>query len=245
MAGGGVIIAKNRDWLPDHLQELRLVKPADGYRYYGIYALGMGMKAGINEHGLVVVSASASSIPDGDREAMPYTRRLLARLLAESDSVDAALAKRDLFVGPQHLLLADRYKAAQVEIAPGGEVAVKTVVNGVLSHTNHYLEDSLVRFNSHIGASSNRRLGRIGQLLDSQPLFTLEDFITFSEDRVNGSDKSIWRTGRTPASTRTLASWIVVLLPHEAPQIYVKLANPGEQEQVYRLDAAAIFGKNH
>ena len=37
VVGGGTMIHKNRDWLPDHQQELRLVTPKSGYRYLSLY----------------------------------------------------------------------------------------------------------------------------------------------------------------------------------------------------------------
>jgi hypothetical protein len=66
---GGSLVAKNRDWRPDHRQEVKRVTPKQGFRYYGLFATGNeepGLKAGVNEKGLVVVSATA-----------PYWRREL------------------------------------------------------------------------------------------------------------------------------------------------------------------------
>lgn len=245
VAGGGTLIAKNRDWMPDHYQELRLVTPTDGFRYYGIFAVGNnapGLKAGINEQGLVVVSASASSIARSERLTMDHMKGLLAKLLADCDSVDAALAKQALFIGPQFLLLADRHKIAVVEIAPEAQVAITVQDNGMLYHTNHYVHPDLVWANKRIGNSSRSRLDRIGALLDSrlQPLRP-EDCISFSEDRAGGPDNGIWRSGSTEKAIRTLSAWIVALPQDSAPQLYVKLANPGEDQQVYRLEAGDIF----
>ncbi len=39
VAGGGVLVAKNRDMPPDHRQELRLVRPPEGFRYLGLIAV--------------------------------------------------------------------------------------------------------------------------------------------------------------------------------------------------------------
>jgi hypothetical protein len=67
--GGGSLVVKNRDWRPDHRQEIKRVTPKQGFRYFGLFATGNdepGLKAGVNEKGLVVVSATA-----------PYWRREL------------------------------------------------------------------------------------------------------------------------------------------------------------------------
>ena len=80
------------------------------------------------------------------------------------------------------------------------------------------------------------RLSRIGELLDGQSApFNQEDFIAFSRDRNDGPDDSLWRTGGKPDGTRTLASWIVSLPPEAPPELFFRLANPGEPEQTMRL----------
>ncbi len=63
-ASGGTIISKNRDWAPDHTQVLKLRRSTKGYSHFGLYAVGgtePGIKAGVNEKGLTVITASASS----------------------------------------------------------------------------------------------------------------------------------------------------------------------------------------
>lgn len=243
VAGGGTLIVKNRDWAPDHRQELRLVSPEKGYRFYGLFAVGSrapGVKAGINERGLVVVSASASSIPTQERLEMEHTKGLMTKLLSECDSVDTVLAKQSYFLGPEYLLVADQHKIAVIEIGPDGKTAIETKENGVLTHTNHYLDSNLTFANKRIGVSSRDRLARI-QELTAAGSFTMDDFVRMSEDRDSGPDNSIWRTGSAPGKERTLATWIVALLPGKAPELYVRLANPGETEQVYRLSGKSIF----
>ena len=67
VAGGSTMIHKNRDWSPDHQQELRLVTPKSGFRYLSLYATGnewVGTKAGVNTEGLVIVTASAPGYLD-------------------------------------------------------------------------------------------------------------------------------------------------------------------------------------
>ncbi|VEB42527.1 Acyl-coenzyme A:6-aminopenicillanic acid acyl-transferase [Chromobacterium violaceum] len=48
----GSLLAKNRDWKPDHAQSLRLLHPEHGYAYLGLYADNgsePGIKAGVNQ----------------------------------------------------------------------------------------------------------------------------------------------------------------------------------------------------
>jgi isopenicillin-N N-acyltransferase like protein len=242
--GGGVLVAKNRDWRPDHVQSLRTVSPRTGYRYFGLFADGNdepGLKAGINEKGLVVMSAT-SSIPHKVRAAMPRTRNLLSKLLTTSGSVEEAMRHAAWFVGPRYLLLADREKAASIEVGRNGQFGVAVTDRAVLVHTNHYvLPEGRHENPARIGASSLARYRRAEELLGRDQQFTLEDFIAVSSDRSGGPDRSLWRDGATPTSTRTLAAWIVYLPLAGEFQLYVQIANPGQPPTVSRLSFSEIF----
>lgn len=240
---GGTLLVKNRDWAPDHQQQLRLVNPASGYRYVGLFADGKapGLKAGINEQGLTVVSASVSSIPREERRKMPKRRAVMPQLLTTCSSVDEALARTDLFVGPLFLLLADKTKIAYIESGPNGQYAIRTETHGALAHTNHYLAANMLEANRRIGASSSARYQRINSLLNTQGTFTPDDFIGFSRDQADGPERSIWRTGGKPGGERTLATWMVRLPPTGEPLLYIRLANPGEEEVIRQYTLSAIF----
>ena len=243
--GGGTLIAKNRDWAPDHRQVLRTVTPKTGYRYFGLFAEGgdiPGVKAGINEKGLTVVSSTAGSLPRTQRDEPERTQGLLGRLLRECDSVDAALRQAALFIGPRNLMLADGKAIAVVEIGRQGEYAVRTTRSGTLAQTNHYRDAGLLKFNRRIGASSDRRLERIEALLRGRAgPWTREDFAALSDDREGGPDHALWRTGGAPQKTRTLSTWIVHSPPGGPARLYVRLANPNEPETLHDLTAEGLF----
>jgi len=243
--GGGTLIAKNRDWVPNHRQVLKAVTPRSGHRYFGIFAEGNdepGLKAGINEKGLVVISSTASSVPKLLRRETERTRGLLVKLLRECDGVDSALKDGKRFAGPRNIMLADEKKIALVEIGLLGEHAVTVKQGGVLTQTNHYLDEKLLKFNQKVGTSSSRRLARIQDLLGSRARpFSLDDFIAMSADRGGGPDNAIWRTGGTPVKERTLSSWIVYSPTDGPPELYVKIANPKEEERIQRLKFKDLF----
>jgi hypothetical protein len=242
--GGGTLIAKNRDWRPDHLRILKLVTPKAGYRYFGLFAEGNdepGLKAGINERGLVVVSAT-SSIPAKARRAMPTTKGILTRLLTASATVDEALRHGEWFLGPRYLLMADRTTVASIEIAPEGRYRVMATDRSVVYHTNHYVTPDLAGYNpKKVSPSSLERYRRVEELLRQERRFDLERFIRISEDRSGGPDNSLWREGAKPTSTRTLAAWIVRLPETGDPQIYVKIANPNQTPAVHRMSFGDAF----
>jgi predicted choloylglycine hydrolase len=233
---GGTLLAKNRD-MPPQISELRIYTPKTGYRFLGLFHV-KGAKAlpvaGINEKGLAIVSATASSIPRVERYATG--RGLNEKLLTAFDSVDSLLADRELLSAshPTFYMAADRKKIAVIEVGPKGQVAVKTQENGVLFHTNHYLDPKLLQANEKVGRSSQVRLDRIGALMTGAPVpFNVEAFKRFSEDQSGGPDDSIWRTGSTPARERTLATWIVSLPKNGYPTVSVKLANPDEPVKTF------------
>jgi hypothetical protein len=243
--GGGVIVAKNRDMPPKHSQELRLARPWEGFRYFGLYALNRdepGLKAGINEKGLVIVDAAASCIPKRERKQRPEVRHLNEKILAACADVDAVLRRQLMFLAPAYYLIADPRRAVILEVGLDGARSVKSLDQGVLTHTNHYLDQGLEENNCRVKEGSRVRLERIRELIDRRPrVLTLTDFITMSEDRHDGPDNSIWRKGSTPKKVRTLASWIVQLPPNGPPSLYVKLANPGESPTTHRLKLDASF----
>lgn len=241
--GGGSIIVKNRDWTPDQYQYLKTVYPENGYSYLGLYAEGSpaGFKAGINEQGLVVVSATAGSIPAAERKAMP-NKASLTKLLRECASVDEALSQTELFVGPKILMLADKNKVATVEIGTDGLFSVRSEANGVIFHTNHYVFDDMLSFNYRPGASSQKRYDRIGELLAvADKPYSFDSFVSFSNDQNAGPDNSIFRLGSTPGKTRTMAVWAVKIPANGSPELYVRLLNPGEEEEVIRISAADLW----
>jgi hypothetical protein len=148
----------------------------------------------------------------------------------------------DLFLGPQYIMMADRKNIAYVEIGPEGKFAINTTDKGVLRHTNHYLEESMLPFNKSVGESSKTRHNRITQLLAETPHpFDMKQCIAFSHDQTAGPDNSILRTGSKPTVSRTVAIWIVALPPTGSPRLYLKIMDPGQPERVIEADVDDVF----
>ncbi|MBN2544799.1 MAG: hypothetical protein JXB50_03315 [Spirochaetes bacterium] len=242
---GGTLIAKNRDWKQDHKQILKLVNPKSGYKYFGLFAVGNnqpGLKAGVNEKGLVAITATAGSIPSNVRKNARKSKSLLSTLLKECDSVDAALQKQYLFLGPRNLMIADKTKIASIEIGLRGKYSIKVMQNNILYHTNHYVEPDMLKFNKKISESSLTRFKRIEKLLNSaKKPFTFDDFISISNDNNDGPDNSIYRTGSKKNSNKTVAVWIIYLFSVESSKIYIKINNPEDEEKIYIMDINEIF----
>jgi hypothetical protein len=242
--GGGALVAKTRDMPPNHQQELRLVKPDKGFRYVGLFAVTgsrPGLKDGINEKGLVILGSAASCLPAAERNRFSGPADLLERILTTCDGVDAVLANLGGFTHPAFFLVADRQKAVLIEVGLSHERRIRVADRGAITQTNHYQDADFQCFNRTEGLSTALRLQRINFLLRShkEPL-TLADGVRFMEDRRDGPDNGIWRTGSTPKKIRTLAAWVALLPPEAPPTLHVKLANPGQPVKTYslRLDGA-------
>jgi len=234
--GGGVLLAKNRDRKPQK-SELEMIIPEKGFTYLGLFSTVKGKRgglvAGINEKGLSVVSATAGSIRKKERGI--GIERINEEILRLYDTADAVLKNQLLFKKshPAFYMIADGTTAAVIEVAPNGEISIKTQANGILFHTNHYTSEEFLHFNKKASQSSEKRLFRMQSMLERQAgAFTIDDFVAFSEDSSDGPDNSIWRTGSTPQKERTIATWIVYIPKKGSPEIFLKVANPGEDDWI-------------
>jgi len=242
--GGGTLVAKNRDWIPDQAQEIRIVKPKGGHPFLGLYALGSdepGCKAGINDKGLVIVSSTASSIPKELRREAGATRNLIQKLLSSCTSVDEALSKGAWFSGPRNLMIADSSHIAVVEIVPGGKYAVQSISEGTIAHTNHYLYNALFSANVKVGASSRTRLARIEQLLSDTPKpLSFDDFLAFATNHRDGPTKGIFRVGDTSDPERTVATFIARIASDGTTELSISIYNPGQEPVTKDYSAAQL-----
>lgn len=232
--GGGTLISKNRDWAPDHRQVFKRVIPQQGFVYAGLFAEGNnepGIKAGVNEKGLTIVSAS-SNVPKKLRDAQTGTHGVMRKILSEYASVAQVMANAPALFGtarPNYYLISDRQALLMVEVGLEGRFTLKESRQGVVAHTNHYLDPALPEFiDFKAKSSSASRLSRIDNLLiqASRPL-DISAFQAMSRDQHAGPDHSLWRTGN---KTRTLASWIIRTPASGAPSLSLIVANPGEAQ---------------
>jgi len=243
--GKGILIVKNRDWAPDHTQTLKMIDSPKGYKFIGLYAEGgkvPGLKAGVNEHGLVVTTATCGDISKEERGKMPRKKGLNRALLQQCKSVAEALSHPKWFKGPEFLLLADHREIALIEIGRHGKTVIQRKSQGTLFHTNHFIAPELQEPKPPENPSSHFRYDSIKTLLNkAQKPFSPNDFLTFSRNRDHGPDNSIFRTGSTPKKTRTLATFMVSMPIYEEPVLFLRLANPDQSEQEIELSLSAAF----
>ena len=245
-ANGGTLVSKNRDWKPDHTQKLKLVRSKRGFDYFGLYAEGNdepGLKAGVNEKGLTIVSASVN-LPKKVLENQPGKRGVMSRIMESYASVDALSADADeVFSSARasYFVVADSKKMLVAEVGLEGKYSFRVLENGVTTHTNHYLDPELAKlYNNKVGLSCATRLARINELLanGSRP-FSSAQFAEISRDQHDGPDNSLWRSGKS----KTMASWAMESPVNGAPRLRVVIANPDEAETTQEFLLDEVFWK--
>jgi isopenicillin-N N-acyltransferase like protein len=243
--GGGTLIAKNYDAkpVPTHL---RLVIPRNGFTYLGLFSLknpkGQGPLAGVNEKGLAVISAIPEALPPGP-EARPSIEQVSEKLLAGFGTVDNVLSdQKILSEGPSAFyIIADASQIASVEVTSYHEIAVRNLVNNILCHTDHYIDERFLSRNRQTVKNSELRLERIGRLLNSgNNLLTLDAFIDVAHDRGTNPDEGILRSSGSSDGVRTVATWVLVIPGTRPPELHVGLFDPegSEAEYDFKLDRA-------
>ncbi|MBS1155042.1 MAG: hypothetical protein H6R07_966 [Proteobacteria bacterium] len=245
-AAGGTLLSANQDGAHDLRQILKRSPSGEGFAWFGLYTTGKndpGLKAGINEKGLSVISAEASSISPKLRGRQSGKHAVISQILSRFASVDELAANADhVFSGSRaiFLLVADRQQILLAEVGLGGEFVFHATDKGTLAHTNHYLNKDLAVFNAANLPSSTVRLARINTLLKQAPQpYTLREFVRMSRDRHGGPDNSLWRSGKE----HTLSSWIVHSPANDAPRLRVLIANPGETEKTHEYTLNEAFWK--
>jgi hypothetical protein len=237
---GGTLVGMTWDVPQETKGELKLVIPKKGFRYLGLFPLEAKISAkivaGVNEHGLVTVTATADTIVL--KRKLAGRSDLVETILTSFSSVDAVFASKAHFArsSPLFLIVADQSKVALVQIGPNGHFAVETTSNGLFYQTNHYTNQNLLKENERYNENSLLRLNRLQYLLvNYHDRFSIDDFNALAGDKNNGPDNSIWRIGSSPKKERTLARWIVFLPKNSSPELYFKLANPDSNELNYDI----------
>ena len=237
---GGTLVGMTWDVPQETKGELKLVIPKKGFRYLGLFLLEAKISAkivaGINEHGLVTVTATADTV--ALKKKLTGHSDLVETILTSFSSVDAVFANKAHFArsSPLFLIVADQSKVALVQIGTGGHFSVETTSNGLFYQTNHYTNQNLLKENERYIENSLLRLNRLQYLLvNYHDRFSIDDFNALAGDKNNGPDNSIWRIGSSPKKERTLASWVVFLPMNSSPELYFKLVNPDSNELNYDI----------
>lgn len=226
--GGGVLLGKTRDLAQEEEQVLVRETPRTGLAFLGIASRkSRRITAGINDKGLVVVNASASSVEDRTRNHIR-----LEKIFSQAGSVEGALRllRQEGMESPIHYLLADPRHLALLEVFSPERHEIKATSDGILVHTNHYLLPSMGPLNGNPGESSRRRMERIRKLTSSPP-FSPDRFMDFSRDHENGPGANSICRHHLPGKKSgkiTVSALVVRLDPIKSPEVWVRLGHPCE-----------------
>lgn len=145
-AGGAPILAKNRDYRPDHLplQSVIRATPDTGHAYLYVSSAGSPgvFSAGINRAGLAVADTHVYSTDLGP--GLP-SYALMMHILEEHDSVSSALdyLRAVPRLGRNNLILADA--SGHLAVFEGGHTRYGLFEShdGALVNTNHFASDAM------------------------------------------------------------------------------------------------------
>ncbi|MDR3592893.1 MAG: C45 family autoproteolytic acyltransferase/hydrolase [Negativicutes bacterium] len=221
--GNGTIIAKNRDYTYGEKNELKVVSVHNRYKFLAIYA-NTGNKGGVNEHGLVVLSLSPPSYLENQKtepsNSQPsFTNTWILENCRTVDETVDALKQHNWNTHPEFLAIADRNKIAYIELGPDGRNVVKATENGILDHTNHYLDPAMGEYNPKKLGYEYKRWQKAEEQLNSKDKFTIEDIKTFTQDPI------VWYKHST---VMTYASMVVNNRQDGETVVWVKIVNPGD-----------------
>ncbi|KAI1786330.1 AAT-domain-containing protein [Ganoderma leucocontextum] len=153
-----VVLGQNWDWREGVGKNLAMVsieqegKP----KIWMVTEPGMIGKIGFNSSSVGVLLNAIRARPIST-SLLPI--HCLLRISLESNSVESAIGTIEKLGGAassQHILIADSHKARGLELSPRGGVYLPEDANGIVVHTNHFLENKLVDEPPWLSGSSVR-----------------------------------------------------------------------------------------
>ncbi|CDO76742.1 hypothetical protein BN946_scf184813.g12 [Trametes cinnabarina] len=140
------ILAQNWDWREGVGKNLAIatITAPDKPQIWMVIEPGIVGKIGFNSASVGVCLNAIRARPISTA-LLPI--HLLLRVALECSSIDTAIASIESLGGAassQHILIADKDGARGLELSPRGAFYLKEDENGVLVHTNHFLENRLV-----------------------------------------------------------------------------------------------------
>lgn len=271
---GRQVLAQNWDWMEEVAQNLALVsieqpgtrKPkiwmvlvvrVVSYIQHGLsvkpllgtFQAGMVAKIGFNSAsvGICINAIRANALSTSH---LPF--HFLMRIALECTSVSEVIATFEKLGGPassQHILVADASSARSLEVSPKGTVVLRPDADGVVAHTNHFVENQFVEDVPWL-SNSRGRLARALSLVDEirkelttpKGMFDADDVMpevlrarVFSDKE--GAPEAICCEVRTPTGSTVGSLFNIVIELGRNPNAEVLFGRPaaGKDASVYRM----------
>ncbi|KAI8971023.1 AAT-domain-containing protein [Trametes punicea] len=169
---------------------------------------------------------------------------LLLRIALECDSIDTAIASIESLGGAassQHILIADKDGARGLELSPLGAFYLREDDDGILAHTNHFLENKLVDEPPWLSGSPirlERAKAICGELIEEMGLDRLGEIdAKLLRERVFSDKANLPQAiccspePNRVARIKTLFNIVMTFEPARAPSAEVVFGRPGSGEE--------------
>ncbi|KAF2492284.1 putative acyl-CoA:6-aminopenicillanic-acid-acyltransferase [Lophium mytilinum] len=146
VAGDGTVLAQNWDWTKRVKPNLVMmsIKQVDKPTIYMVTEAGIVGKIGFNSLSVGTLLNAVRARPTIPSKVPIH---VALRVCLNSVSAAAAIAELETLGGvasSQHILIADNDGPIGLEVSPHGSVHLKPDSNGIVVHTNHFIENRLV-----------------------------------------------------------------------------------------------------
>ncbi len=195
-ADGHLLMGENWDWIPQVQGAVLHVHEKDCEVLCFTEAGIVGGKIGLNSRGLgLAINGLISTDDDWSRLAVPFHVRCYEILRAKNlEYAERIITQGQRACSANYLIAHIDDRAVDIEAAPLSTRTLKPE-NGLLSHTNHFLEPEVlgvIEPPSEKRPHSYHRLKRIRRLLAAKRSLTVDDMKTYLRDH-DGHPYSICR----------------------------------------------------
>lgn len=189
-ANGNVLVAHNEDWVPEDEQDVFMIhaKPVDEPPFLAMTYGALLPNIGLNACG--IAQCCDSVYPGDSRIGIP--RVIVSRAVLSARTPGQAI--RHMLIphraaGYNHLLVHESGEMYNVEVS-ARRFAVLGSQDGILVHTNHYLDPQMqaVELDSDELVATRIRYHRALRLLKQIPLHTTKTLQAIQKDHINHPD---------------------------------------------------------
>jgi predicted choloylglycine hydrolase len=193
---GNLLVGRNFDFhAGDKFAEdkiLLFINPSTGYKHTFVTWGGMiGVVSGMNEKGLcVLVNAAPSNIPLSSATPVSILARNILQYAKNINEAVSIAEKSKTFISEQFIIAsAEDNKAVTIEKTKNAQAIYSTSMPYLLC-TNHFQSEKLAKKVKIENNSSQYRMNRMLELMDSTQSFTPRNMVNFLRDKKgkNGTD---------------------------------------------------------